>query len=276
MKRRKLYLRITLYILTGYAVWLFIMYFCQDKVIFPADLAPRPSPPPSEVELLKIETDDGIVEGWLIPAKTKPAQGSPLLVYFHGNGEIINQQEWNIEGYSDLGFCVLLPEYRGYGNSAGEPSQEAIVSDALAFLEIATAHPGVDPERILYHGRSLGGAIAAQVAIKRPPKAVILESTPSNVSKMALKFGMPPFLLRSPFRTDEAVEKIQSPMLIMHGTQDNIVPMRHGMKLAKIAGERGKLVTFDCGHNDMPGMGNARTYWDEIGSFAEKAGLVQN
>jgi hypothetical protein len=263
-----------LYLLLGYVFWLVLLYFWQDKVIFPSDLTPPGSPPPAGAELLTLRTDGGTVEAWFFPCdEALQGKARPLVVYCHGNGELVSEQDWIVEGYRSFGVSVLLPEYRGYGNSEGRPSQQGIVADATVFLDMASGRAEVDKERIIIHGRSLGGAVAAQLALRRPPAALIIESTFTNVPGMALKYGLPPFLVRHPFRTDRAVRDINAPMLLLHGSQDMIVPIRHGRRLAAIAGERAQFVEYECGHNDFPGIGNRSTYWEEIRRFLERAGV---
>ncbi|MHC4911148.1 MAG: alpha/beta hydrolase, partial [Planctomycetota bacterium] len=161
---------------------------------------------------------------------------------------------------------VLLIEYRGYGNCGGTPSERAIVADSLALIDLAAGRPEIDATRLVYHGRSIGGAIAAQVAARRAPWALILESTFTHAGWFALRYGAPPFLVTSPFRTKSVLPLLTCPILLFHGTADSIIPVAHGRKLAKIQ-PAATLVEFDgATHNDMPGPGNEREYWTRIGA----------
>jgi hypothetical protein len=273
---RRTRLRLVLYLVLGYLLWAILVFFWQDKLIFPADLAPKPSPPPSDAVRLTLETDQGMVEAWYFPCpEAVQGKARPLVVYFHGNGEVISEQEWMVEGYRELGVSALLPEYRGYGNSAGAPSQKRIVSDAAAFLDQVVARPEVDPARVVLHGRSLGGGVAAQVALRRPPAALVLESSFTSLSGMALRYGLPPFLARHPFRTDKALGEISAPVLIFHGSEDRIIPVSHGRRLAEIVGARGRYLEYECGHNDFPGIGNRKVYWGEIEKFLKESDVLE-
>lgn len=253
------------YLILGYLLWCGAFYFSQRKILFPVDLTPRPTPPPANVEVIRLATAAGEVEAWFAPAPGASSERpAPLVIYFHGNGELISEQERMVDGYHDLGFSVLLPEYRGYGNSAGKPSQAAIAEDATAFYDLIVKRPEVDGARIVYHGRSLGGGVAAQLASQRKPKAMVLESTFASVTGMALRYGIPPFIVTNPFRTDLVLRGLDVPVLILHGTRDTVIPVRNGRALAGIAGERGKYVEYPCGHNDFPGFDREEDYWREI------------
>ena len=214
------------------------------------------------------------MEAWFFPAKPDPSgKPAPVVIYFHGNAELIDQQERIVEGYSKLGLSVFLPEYRGYGRSAGKPSEKEIGADMIRFYDRLIQRGDVDPSRIVFHGRSVGGGVAADLAVRRAPAALILESTFSSIASMALKFGAPPFLLKHPFRTDRVVEALDVPILIFHGTRDTVVPVSHGRRLHKLA--RGSTyVEYNSDHNDFPGDGNDEAYWREIQAFLVRPGIL--
>ena len=177
------------------------------------------------------------------------------------------------QGYGKIGVSVFLPEYRGYGRSAGKPSEKEIAADMIRFYDLLIRRADVDPSRIVFHGRSVGGGVAADLATRRTPAALILESTFSSIAAMALKFGAPPFLLKHPFRTDRVVEGLDVPMLIFHGTRDTVVPVSHGRRLHKLA--RGSTyVEYNSDHNDFPGEGNEEAYWREIQAFLVRPGVL--
>ena len=257
-----------------YAAWCTALYFYQDKLLFAADIAPAPTPLLYDRTTEEIRLDiagGGQVVAWFIPALSETRrEPAPLVIYFHGNAEIIDYQSTTVEGFGKLGCAVLLPEYRGYGRSKGRPSEEAIVADAVRFYDAAVQRPDVDAARIVIHGRSLGGGPAAALAARRPAKAMILESTFTSVASMAWGYGAPPCLATSPFHTDHVLEKLDIPVLIFHGTRDDIIPVSHGRKLRGLA-RRGTYVEYDCKHNDFPGDGNDEAYWNEIAAFLRNA-----
>lgn len=275
---RRLALRGAAYALLGYVAWCAALYFWQDRLIFPADVAGTPLPgeprPPAETLTLPI-AGGGEVVAWFAPA---PAIGlgapAPMVIYCHGNAELIDFQDFVLAGYRRLGVSVLLPEYRGYGRSAGKPSQTAIVGDIVRFHDLLAGRPGVDASRIILHGHSLGGGVAAQVAVQRRPAALILQSTFTSLASFSSRYLAPSFLARHPFRTDRVLPTLDVPLLIMHGARDEIVPVAHGRRLRQLA-PGATYMEFDCGHLDMPGDGNRQAYWELIRRFLSENGILR-
>ncbi len=275
---RPLWKRILARVIFFYVVWCTVLYFYQDKLLFPRDLTGPPLKRlyNSRTEQLERNVPGvGKVVAWVIrPPGLAPGAKTPLVVYFHGNAELIDDQDVAILRYERLGFSILLPEYRGYGRSAGTPSEEAIVSDAIYFFDETLKRPDIDPSKIVIHGRSVGGGPAARLAAVRKPKALILESTFSSAASMAHKYWAPAFLAKNPFHTDRVVESLDIPILIFHGTHDSIIPVWHGRALRDLA-RKCTYVEFDCDHNDFPGTDNDGKYWGHIEQFLRDSGMAK-
>ncbi|MBN2562375.1 MAG: alpha/beta hydrolase [Phycisphaerae bacterium] len=274
--RRRLWFRAVTFVAILYAAWCTALYLCQDKLLFARDLAPDPSPLPYDAvtEELRRSIEDGAeAVAWFIPARNQPSgKPAPLVIFFHGNAEIIDYQSTVVEGYRRLGCSVLLPEYRGYGRCGGKPSEQGIVSDAVYFYDQVIQRCDVDASHIVFHGRSLGGGPAAALAARRRPNVLILESTFASVTAMARAYLVPSFLVKAPFRTDRVLESLDVPVLIFHGTQDDIIPVSHGRRL-RDAARHGTYVEYGCRHNDFPGRGNEDAYWQEIRAFLKRNGI---
>ncbi len=251
-------------------VWCGTLYFFQDGMLFPTDLAPDPTPllySASTIELTRDIGDGQQVVAWFIPDPGASAESpGPMAIFFHGNAEIIDHQHTTVSIYLRLGCSVLLPEFRGYGRSGGSPSEAGIVEDAVHFYDEAIKRPDVDSQRVVIHGRSLGGGPAAQLAARRPPAALILESTFRSAAAMAGEYWAPQFLVRNPFHTDRVLAELDAPVLIFHGTTDNIIPVEHGRELHDIA-TNSEYVEYDCQHNDFPGTDSYEDYVARIGRF---------
>lgn len=271
-------IRVLLCAALAYSVSCTTLVLLQDQMIFPGAGEPMPmSDPPSRpgvvVSKLAIATG-GEVEAWFLPAPGVTAQQpGPAVIFCHGNAELIDHQDYYVNRYHALGVSVLLPEYRGYGRSAGQPSQKGIGEDMVRFYDQLLERPEVDRTKIVYHGHSLGGAVACDLASRRLPRALILHSTLVNMKAFAHRYLVPGFLVRHPFRNDEVVAGLDIPVLIFHGGRDEVIPVEHGRRLAALA-RNGKYVEYDCGHNDWPGKGNESDFWTRIGEFLLEAKVL--
>jgi uncharacterized protein len=278
-RRRRWWLRVPIAAGLAYGVWCAALFFGQDRLLFRRDLV-RPVPPEqmiwaSQAVHLEIPLDAGQgVEAWFLPA---PEAGlghpAPVVVFCHGNAELIDHLSWFVHKYHGLGCSVLLPEYRGYGRSGGTPAQEAITADAARFYDMVLERPDVDRRRMVIHGRSLGGGVAAQLAARRKPAALILESTFTSVAVMAHQYLAPMWLVRNPYRTDEVLPTLDIPVLVAHGTLDLVIPVAHGRQLSKLA-PKATYVEYVCGHDDLPPPQQEAEHWRQIATFLKNAHVL--
>jgi len=278
-RRRRPFWKRTLYcLLLVYVGWCATLYFYQEHLIFPGAFIRGPAARHVDPQTIIMPLNlpgGGQVESWFQPAPTaSAAHPGPAVIFFHGNAELIDYQDDITLGYHQLGYSVLLPEYRGFGRSAGEPSQEGIVEDAVQLYDQLRARPEVDPARIIIHGRSLGGGFAAQLALKRRPVALVLESTFTSAAQMAYKYGVPQFLVKYPLRTDQVLPQLSCPLLLFHGITDTIIPVQHGRRLHELV-PNAVYIEYPCGHNDMPGPENERDYWAQIRNFLSQAQTIK-
>jgi fermentation-respiration switch protein FrsA (DUF1100 family) len=218
-------------------------------VLFPNWVLPKNPPRPflDRGEVWILDTDEGTVEAFFLPA----AQHAQTVIFTHGNGELIDDHLSLGSWYQEHGFSVLIPEYRGYGRSNGTPSKDALTRDFVVFYDRLRAHPAVDAGHIYFHGRSLGGAIAAAAAVQRAPRALVLESTFTSVRQLARDRGIPGFLVADSFDSETALRNASFPVLLIQGSRDDIVPARHARQLASVI-PRHTVLMLDCGHNDCP------------------------
>lgn len=191
------------------------------------------------------------VEAWLLPSLVAARGPAPLVVYAHGNSELIDDWWLELRPYRALGFALLLPEYRGYGRSGGAPSEAALASDVIYFLEQAARRPDVDARRVVFHGRSLGGGVLGATLARARPERLVLESTFSSLTEVVSDLRLPAKLLLDTYRTSEALARYDGQTLILHGRRDRLVRHEHAERLLAAA-RRGSLVSFDCAHNDLP------------------------
>lgn len=222
-----------------------------------------------------LATSVGEVEAWWLPpldAHHAPSSDGalyPAVVFAHGNGEFIDTWPLFMTPYRRLGLGVLLVEYPGYGRSQGEPSEASIVETFVAAYDRLVALPRVDPRRIVLHGRSLGGGAVAALAEARTAAALVLQSAFTSVSAFAADMFVPGLLVRDPFDVLGPVTRAAAPVLVLHGRDDRVVPVRHAELLAAAAAD-GRLVLLPGGHDTMDGA-----WWQAIEAFLRDTGILQ-
>ena len=247
----------------------------QRFILFPTHAIP-PVPaqmqPPAGTQRVDISIADGAVEGWFLAGDgVSGSRPGPVVFFAHGNGELIDYAAPGLRPYLRRGVSVALLEYRGYGRSAGSPSEEGIVGDLVRFYDAVVARADVDGARVVFHGRSLGGGAVLGLSRHRVPRALITESTFRSVAVLARGFLLPRFLVRDPFDNEAAIALLDFPVLLFHGTEDEIVPYDHATVLAGTARDA-RLVSFACGHNDLPP--SQSDYWGEIDAYLTARGVL--
>lgn len=240
------------------AAYFALLYVVQRSMLFPMP-AYAPGDPGKAAEVVRIK-GDGIEASALFLAPRAVDGPAPLIIFTHGNGELADFWIEEFEVPRSRGFAVLLLEYPGYGRAPGTPSEQSIMAAARTAYDWAAADPRIDPARIIAYGRSLGGGVAARLAVERTVAAVILESAFTSVADFAAKFFAPAFLIRDPFDTRDALKSYRGLLLVIHGRHDTIVPIAHGRELAALV-PGAEFHELNCGHNDCPRQ------WSTIESF---------
>lgn len=219
---------------------------------------------------VRIGTADGeALDGWFVPA----AKARGTLLFFHGNAGNISHRLRSIADFHALGLAVLIVDYRGYGASTGEPTEDGTYADATAAWRYLTETRGVAADRIVLFGRSLGGAVAANLASRVRPAGLILESAFTSAPDLAAEYyWFVPARWLTRFRYDNraALAAIDCPVLVIHSRQDEIVPFAHGRALFETARAPKDFLELRGGHNDGFVV-SGRTYTDGLDAFLEKA-----
>lgn len=198
-----------------------------------------------------IDTDDGErLHGWLVASESR-RRGHVL--FCHGNGGNIGDRVHQASLLARAGFDVLLFDYRGYGHSSGRPSEEGTYRDARAAREALLRQEDVSDSQVVYLGESLGSAVALALALEAPPLGLVLQSPFTRVRDMAREhYRLPSFLVPDAYPSLARVKKLRSPLLVLHGERDEIVPASHGRALFEAAPEPKSLRLFPgLGHNDL-------------------------
>jgi fermentation-respiration switch protein FrsA (DUF1100 family) len=242
-----------------------------DRVIFQpspgVDLTPEDLG--IEAESVFLESEDGVrIHTFFLPS---PGANRSLL-FLHGNAGNSSHRLPNAAELAALGTDVLLLEYRGYGLSEGRPTEAGVYADARAGLEYLRASRGLPLERVVVFGRSLGGAVAVDLAANRPLAGLILESTFTSAADVArAAIGIPiGALIGRRFSSDEKIARVRCPILFFHGDRDRIIPFGLGQRLFAAAPEPKAFETIaGAGHNDTTLVGGAR-YFERIRRFLDK------
>ena len=240
----------------GYVALLFVL---QRALLFPgtrlASLHTVDSVPRGVAQVW-LGTSFGRVEAWFLDG----SNGAPTatLIFAHGNGELIDHWRSGMEDLTGLGVNVLLVEFPGYGHSEGKPTRATLHETYTQAYDWLIERSQVDPERVVAWGRSIGGSVASDLALSRPVKALILQSTFSSMATLARRsFGTPGFLLRDRYDVARAVAAFEGPVLLMHGVRDEVIPYPHAERIAAVR-EGLAVIALDCGHNDC------FPHWGEI------------
>jgi fermentation-respiration switch protein FrsA (DUF1100 family) len=207
-------------------------------------------------------TEDGIrLHGWFVPA----SGARWTLLWFHGNAGNISHRLHNLQQmHRHLRLNVFIFDYRQYGRSQGKISEKGTYLDASAALQTLHQRLDLNPQSIILFGRSLGSAVAVDLARRAPCLALILESPFTSVPDMAAK-AMPLLpigrLLRTRYDSLRKIAQVTVPVLILHGDRDEVVPFEQGQRLFTAANEPKTFYTIPrAGHNDTYMVGG-EPYW---------------
>jgi len=259
----------------GYAVLAVVLFFYQPNLLYFPDMPTREvQATPRDVDLdyapVTLTTrDDEQLEAWFIPAER--ARG--VVLFCHGNAGNISHRLDSIRNFHGLGLSVLIFDYRGYGRSTGSPSEQGTYRDVDAAWQYLTETRGIPPEHIILFGRSLGAAVAADLAARQPAAAgVILESGFTSVPDVAavLYPWLPVrWLSRYRYDTRKKLAHIHSPLLIIHSRDDEIIPFANGERLFEAASEPKRFLELRGRHNDGFVVGEA-AYLQGIEAFLQQ------
>lgn len=245
--------------------------FAERCLLFPAPSAPAHAPVlQGSTQQVWLETLDGRIEALLLLPKNREARW-PLILHAHGNGELIDDWVSSFEPVTANGIAVLLVEYPGYGRSQGRPSEESIQRAMVAGYDWAVSLPHIDENRVIGYGSSLGGGAICTLARLRPLAALDLESTFTSVVDWVAERPAPIAALRNlvqnRFENLDFIRTYNAPVLVLHGSQDGMIPATHAHQLSAAA-RFSELELLACGHNDCPRQ------WPAILRFLGKHNLL--
>ena len=270
------------FVIYSVLIILFIMIFpkfIEKGLIFHPDKSNDTATPDIhgiEYDDVIFQTEDGLnLNGWFVPGKkTSPDTDLHTLLWFHGNAGNINRRLDNIKMiYERVPVNVFIIDYRQYGRSEGKVSEQGTYLDARAALAYLHSRKEINREKIIFFGRSLGSAVAVELALNEKCRALILETPFTSILEMGKKlypFLPVSLLLKTKYDSLAKIRNIKVPILVMHGDKDALVPFEHGKRLYDMANEPKEFYTIPgAGHNDTHIVGGDE-YFDVIKRFVNK------
>ncbi len=257
------------------AILLFVFLYQPRLVYFPQverELTATPRAAGLDYEEVMLQTADGIkLHGWWVPVRQP--RGAVLIM--HGNAGNISHRIGYLTMFSRLGYSVLVFDYRGYGKSDGHPDEEGTYRDAEAAWQHLTVARKVPVRDIVMVGESLGGGIATWLALKHPPRALVLASTFTSVPDLGAQIypWLPVhWLARIRYENLARIGQIDAPVMIAHSRDDDVIPFTHGEALFAAAREPKEMLVLAGGHNE--GFIFARDTWiNAVAGFLERVAI---
>lgn len=267
---KKVILNIVIIILSVYVFVIFYMFINQENYLFFPSKEYISPPSNLGVEEVWFKTNDGEkLHAWWLENK----KDSKTVIFFHGNAGNISDRVSQVQIFKKLKLNCLMVDYRGYGKSSGKIKKEKdIYLDSLAAWDYVIKEKGVQAKDIIIWGRSLGGAVAIDLAQEKDVFAVIAESTFYSVVDMAKKqyWFLPAGLItKYKFLSNDKVKNIKAPIMIVHSRDDEIVPFEQGERLFDKAIEPKVFLEISGGHNTGI-FESYDKYIEEIDKFLNK------
>jgi len=252
---------------------LLVRKFERHQMYYPVrDLETTPDLAGMDYEDVFLNPGDGVrIHGWWIPA----AAGRGTVLFCHGNAGNISHRLESVAVFHRLGLNVLIFDYRGFGWSEGSPDEEGTYLDAEAAYRHLREERGIAPERIVIFGRSLGGAVAIELARRAEAAALIVESTFTSavdMGKLIYPFLPIRLLIRNRYDSLAKIGELSLPVLVIHSPDDELVPFEHGEGLFRTVKGPKEFMSIRGGHGDGF-LVTGEAYVEGLDAFLKKIGL---
>ena len=229
---------VSLFLVSILLIYFLGLYFIQDYLIFYPD---KNYQSPKDIGWTQYQEHPLMMQDG-IEIMTWYAKGNvdkPAVLYFHGNASQNAVFAPYLKTYLDKGYTVMIPEYRGFGNTPGRTTEENMFSDATEVYDFLKEE---GYSKVIVHGFSFGCAVALGLTQNRMPDALVLEAPFASLKQLVQETKLPfaGIILKSPFESDSYIRYVTCPLLILHGTKDKTIPIHHGKKLFTLATSQDK------------------------------------
>lgn len=239
-----------------------LLFFTQARYIYQTEVGRDITSTPQDARLayeeVWLDAAPGVtLHAWFLP---HPAARGTVL-FFHGNAGSIARLDW-LRLFHDLGYATFIVDYRGFGRSTGQPDEQGTYDDASAAWRYLTTTRGIAAHDVVIVGESLGGAVAAELATRVSPRALVLQSTFTSIPDLAADIypWLPVrWISRFSYDTGSRIAQVSAPVLVAHSPDDDLIPFRHGQTLHARANEPKRFIALAGGHNE--GFLFARPEW---------------
>ncbi|MFY9619039.1 MAG: alpha/beta hydrolase [Pyrinomonadaceae bacterium] len=221
---------------------------------------------------LKLKSRDGVEISAVYLANP---QATYTILFSHGNAEDLGTLTPELEEMRALGFSIFAYDYHGYGTSGGKATEQNAYEDIDAAYNYLTQVLKIPPDQIIAHGRSLGGAVAIDLASRKPLGGLIVESSFVSAFRVVTGYRIFPF---DKFRNADKIKQVRCPVLMIHGRQDDVIPFWHGERLFELANApKVNLWVDGAGHNNLKRVAGAQ-YVKTLQAFRDSLGhtLIKN
>jgi abhydrolase domain-containing protein 17 len=244
-----------------YVAFAAFAWLMSDRMMF---LPPDSSYRAGQLPIVMVPTAGGSIATLHLPNP----RAAITVLYAHGNAEDLGYLVPWLEELRRAGFAVLAFDYRGYGLSTGGPASAAgATSDMEAVYHHAVNTLKIPPSRLVLYGRSVGSGPATDLAARVPIGGLVLESAFVSAFRVLTKVSLLPF---DRFHNLRHIRRVRAPILVIHGTVDEVIPVSHGRRLYEAAGEPKQALWIDgAHHNDVPLVGGTR-YWSALTAFGRQ------
>jgi len=244
-----------------YAAFAAFAWFVSDRLIFHP---PMPSYRAGRLPIVMVPTAGGSIATLYLPNP----RATITVLFAHGNAEDLGHDVPWLEELRRAGFAVLAFDYRGYGlSTGGPPSAAGATSDMEAVYHHAVNTLKIPPSRILAYGRSVGSGPATDLAARVPVGGLVLESAFVSAFRVLTRVSLLPF---DRFHNLRHIQRVHAPILVIHGTDDEVIPVSHGRRLYEAAGQPKQALWIEGAHHNDVALVAGPRYWATLAAFGRQ------